>query len=209
MPIISARPELMVHGVDSADDLAPLIDRADVIAIGPGLGQSDWGQRLLDVVMRSDRNMVVDADALNLIAKAPREYHKWILTPHPGEAGRLLGTDTASVQANRADAVRALADKYDGIMVLKGAGTLVTRRGQPLSLCSEGNAGMATAGSGDVLTGVIASLVAQGTSLRAAARAGVWLHARAGDHAARDGMIGTVAGDIVQALRHVRNLAVA
>jgi NAD(P)H-hydrate epimerase len=150
--------------------------------------------------------MVVDADALNLLAEAPRSGMDWVLTPHPGEAARLLGTDVASIEQDRPAGVHALQGRFGGVAVLKGAGTLIrSDPARPLAVCSDGNPGMATAGSGDVLTGIVGALRAQGLDAEEAACAGVCLHAAAGDRAARNGERGLVAGDIIAALRTVAN----
>lgn len=200
------RPELMVRGVERPEDLEALAERADVVAVGPGLGQDDWGRGLWERVRGIDRPLVVDADALNLLAEAPLERPDWILTPHPGEAGRLLRVATSELQEDRLRAVQVLQERYGGTVVLKGAGTLVTGAShRPPAVCSDGNPGMATAGAGDVLTGVVAALRGQGMGPEEAAIAGVCLHAAAGDRAAERGERGLVAGDIVEALRPVLN----
>jgi len=200
------RPELMVTGVVEAHALDPLIERADVIAIGPGLGRGSWGRGLWERVRRLERPLVVDADALNLLARGSMRREEWILTPHPGEAARLLGCTNAQIQQDRFDAVRRLQSGLGGVLVLKGAGTLVQGPShRPPALCSDGNPGMATAGSGDVLTGVIAALRAQHLDAEEAACVGVCLHAAAGDRAARGGEKGMVAGDILESLRPVAN----
>ena len=185
-----ARPELMCLGLaaDDVDDtrLAALLGAASVIAIGPGLGAADdktspnFGDRLYDQAMAADVPLVVDADALNRLARAPQQRGNWILTPHPGEAARLLGCETADILMDRVGAVRRLAERHDAIVVLKGAGSLVATPNE-IWLCSQGNPGMAVGGMGDVLTGVIAALVAQGLTLANAAVAGAYVHALAGD----------------------------
>jgi NAD(P)H-hydrate epimerase len=198
--IIGARPELMCRGVASAEELAALIARADVIALGPGLGQDAWAKTMFDAALGSDRRAVVDADALNLLSLAPRTNEHWILTPHPGEAARLLGKTTVEVQRDRLGAARAIAQRYGGTVVLKGAGTLVVTDDARPAICDRGNPGMASPGMGDVLTGVIAGIVAQTTNLAAAARVGVLVHALAGDMAARRGERGLLATDLFEYL---------
>jgi NAD(P)H-hydrate epimerase len=200
------RPELMVHAATDPVALDPLLPRADVIAIGPGLGQGVWGATLLgDLLDRAQlrgRPMVVDADALNLLARAPRHRDDWVLTPHPGEAARLLGISVAEVEQDRFSAVIALQQRFGGVTVLKGAGTVVRGPGhRPSAVCSQGNPGMASGGMGDALTGIIAALLAQGLGLEEAAEAGVCLHAGAGDHAAAAGQRGLLASDLIGALR--------
>jgi NAD(P)H-hydrate epimerase len=149
----------------------------------------------------------VDADALNLLAADPRASDRWVLTPHPGEAGRLLGCPTSEVQDDRFAAVRRLQGTFGGVAVLKGAGTLVYGAShRPPGVCSGGNPGMASGGMGDALTGIIAALIAQGLSLEEAAGAGVSLHAAAGDAAAaQGGERGLLASDLIAALRPVLN----
>ncbi|MEO7431584.1 MAG: NAD(P)H-hydrate dehydratase [Dokdonella sp.] len=204
--INAARCELMAHGVESAADLASLIERASVIAIGPGLGQTAWGQSLFDAVITGVKPTVVDADALNLLAKSPQALTEgFVLTPHPGEAARLLGCDSATVQRDRYAAARTLAGRYCAVVVLKGAGSLIANPQGVVDVCPWGNSGMASGGMGDVLTGVIAALLAQGFSAWDAARLGVALHARAGDLAAGDAPRGLIASDLFAPLRHLAN----
>lgn len=195
--IVGARPELMCRGVNSAEELTALIARADVLALGPGLGQDEWAQTMFETALAKDRRVVVDADALSLLAQSPRKNAHWILTPHPGEAARLIGKTTAEVQHDRLGAAREIAARYGGTVVLKGAGTLVLGDEGLPAICDRGNPGMASAGMGDVLTGVIAGIVAQKAELAAAARVGVLVHALAGDMAARRGERGLLATDLL------------
>ncbi|MBM4197240.1 MAG: NAD(P)H-hydrate dehydratase [Gammaproteobacteria bacterium] len=201
--LAAARPELMCRGIDGAADLAPLIERATVIAIGPGLGRDLWAFRLFEQVLASQRPLVIDADALNLLAARPRAVANAVLTPHPGEAGRLLGMDAARVQAGRLAALDALASRYHGVVVLKGRGTLIGQAGAVPFLVDAGNPGMATGGMGDVLTGITAGLMAQSpASMRLlAAACAADVHARAADDAARAGERGLLAGDLFEPLR--------
>jgi NAD(P)H-hydrate epimerase len=200
LAINAARPELMCHGVEDARALQPLLERARVVAIGPGLGQDAWARALLDTVFACERPLVLDADALNLLAGSPRRRDDWILTPHPGEAARLLGLDTGVVQGDRLGALARLSERYGGVIVLKGAGTLIGRAGEIPALCDRGNPGMASAGMGDVLTGTIAGLRAQTPNAWDAARVGVLAHALAGDAAAQGGERGVIAGDVIARL---------
>ncbi len=201
--ISSARPELIVYGVESAEDLRPLLTRADVIAAGPGLGQGEWGNALFGAALDTSIPMVVDADALNGLAADPLMHSDWILTPHPGEAARLLGMSTSEIQADRFAAVRELVASYGGVCVLKGSGTLVASLYDgAVSVCDGGNPGMASGGMGDALTGTIAGLWAQGLSAPDAANLGVWAHATAGDDAAAAaGEIGMLASDLLPFIR--------
>ena len=165
------------------------------------------GARALHACSQCGKPLVVDADALNLLAegRAPAR-EDWILTPHPGEAGRLLGAERAGHPAGSSGGARAAARALHGTIVLKGAGTLVGARGRTPGICERGNPGMATAGTGDVLTGAIAGILAQCRDPWAAARVGVLVHAMAGDAAARAGERGVLAGDLVRELHHCVNL---
>lgn len=203
--ISAARPELMSHGISGSGHLSELIEKADVIAFGPGLGLSDWARECYAVVRGSNKASVWDADALNLLAAMPENASNRVITPHPGEAATLLGINAAQVQADRPGALAELAGKYGGVIVLKGAGTLISSDAGLPFVCSAGNPGMAAAGMGDALTGVIAAMLAQGLSLSDAAKTGVELHARAGDVAALDGERGMLASDLIAALPGVSN----
>ena len=201
------RPELMIQGVDGTGRLRQLLDSADVIAVGPGLGQGRWARELWQGVRESARLLVVDADALNLLAAEPATRENWILTPHPGEAGRLLGCATTDIQNDRFAAVRAIAHRFGGVCVLKGSGTLVASgRDDLVWLCDRGNPGMASGGMGDVLTGIIAGLAAQGLTALDAARIGVWCHAVAADaQSVLDGERGLLALDLLPGVRSLVN----
>jgi NAD(P)H-hydrate epimerase len=195
----------MFRGVESIAELAPLLARATVVAVGPGLRDGEWGKTMLQAVLASDHPLVVDADGLNLLAAEPVRRDNWVLTPHPGEAARLLQMTAAQVEADRFTAAAEIAVRYGGICVLKGAGSLIADEKDGLTLCDSGNPGMASGGMGDVLTGIIAGLLAQGLTLTQAARAGVYLHARAGNLAARDGERGLLAMDLLPPLRGLVN----
>lgn len=195
------RPELMCHGVETTKQLMPLLAKASVIAIGTGLGQSDWAIELLAAVLTTQKPLILDADALNLLARKPVANPNWILTPHPAEAARLLNCSTADIQQDRFAAVSALQAKYQGTVVLKGAGSLIASS-DTLAVSHTGNAGMASGGMGDVLTGVIAGLIAQGLTLKEAAQQGVYWHGKAADCAAQaDGERGLLASDLMHYLR--------
>lgn len=203
--VLAARPEIMAHGIAKPAEMQSLLQKASVVALGPGLGKADWGKVLWEKVLKTQYPVVVDADALNLLAKSPRQRDNWILTPHPGEAARLLGCSTETIHADRYAAVEKLQQRYGGVVVLKGAGTLIWNGGQrPTAVCSDGNPGMASGGMGDVLTGVIAGFIAQGWDLVHAAELGVCLHAAAADKAARAGERGLLASDLMS---HIRRLA--
>ncbi|MDT8879815.1 NAD(P)H-hydrate dehydratase [Halomonas saccharevitans] len=205
------RPEVMVHGVRGAGDLDALPERADVLVVGPGLGQGSWGQGMLQAALAASRPLVVDADGLNLLASRfrGRQRDDWILTPHPGEAARLLGCSAGEVEADRPGAALALQRRYGGVVVLKGAGTLVAGPAG-LAVCPHGNPGMASGGMGDALSGILGALLAQGLELEAAARLGVLVHALAADRAAREGgERGLLAGDLASCARILVNPTVS
>jgi NAD(P)H-hydrate epimerase len=198
--IPASRPELMCHGVN-AKSLAGLLARASVVAIGPGLGSDDWSREVYAVACKVKVPLVVDADGLNLLAATPDKNSQRILTPHPGEAGRLLGSSAQSVQRDRRAALAELQKKFGGCVVLKGHRTLVSNRKGPPLMCIAGNPGMATAGMGDVLTGVVAAMLAQGLPLETAAAVAVEVHASAADAAATFGERGLLASDVLEELR--------
>ena len=208
-------PEVMVHATESSTELLALLEKANVVAIGPGLGQSNWGMSLFSKVLESDLPLVVDADALNLLAQDPVTSDRWVLSPHPGEAARLLNCDSHTIQSDRIAAAKEIQKKFGGITVLKGSGTVIVddRKdgGQKVSICAAGNPGMASGGMGDVLTGVIAGLIAQrislGLDIGDAARLGVCLHASAGDNAATDGERGMLASDLMPWIRKLLNVS--
>ena len=200
------RPELMVHAVSDAPMLQPLLDRASVIALGSGLGREAWGRALWQAVLATRKPLVLDADGLNLLAEEPREFSTpVVLTPHPGEAARLLGRSTSEIEADRFAAARELSRRHAAVVVLKGAGSLVAREDGRLDVCPWGNPGMASGGMGDLLAGIIAALLAQGCTAWQAACLGVGLHARAGDLAAQSGERGLLATDLLQPLRVLVN----
>ncbi|MCU7918226.1 MAG: NAD(P)H-hydrate dehydratase [Candidatus Thiodiazotropha sp. (ex Epidulcina cf. delphinae)] len=200
------RPELMSQGIIDEESLLRLLRGMNSLVLGPGLGRSAWGEMAYRLALDSGLPMVVDADGLYWLAQQPTHRDDWILTPHPGEASRLLGYDAQTVQNDRFAACEALRNRFGGVVVLKGAGTLIDEgAGGSPTLCSDGNPGMASAGSGDVLSGIIGGLVVQGHALRDAAELGVCLHAAAGDRAAMRGEIGMLAGDLLAELRPLLN----
>jgi NAD(P)H-hydrate epimerase len=178
-----------------------LLERGSTLALGPGLGTDAWGSALCDAALRGGLPAVVDADALNLLAQNPRRRDGWILTPHPGEAGRLLGQPASTIQADRLASLHALQSCYGGTVVLKGTGTLVSSSNGPAWVTTSGNPGMASPGMGDVLTGVIAGLLAQGLAPETAAVTGVEVQARAGDRAAGCAPRGLLASDLLAEIR--------
>ena len=204
--VVTVCPECMVHASVNGEIRGDLLDRADFIAIGCGLGQDAWAERLMHSAMNSAYPLVVDADALNILAKKRPAglTQKSIITPHPGEAARLLERPTSEIQQDRFRAARQLGREYNAQVVLKGSGTIV-QRGDDTFVCALGNPAMATAGMGDVLTGVIASLSAQqtvtGRDLCEAVVGAVCLHARAGDLASLGDDRGLMATDVIEHLR--------
>jgi len=208
--ILVRRPEAMVRAVESGLELQPLLEKSTVIGCGPGLGQSSWSELLLQQVLNVESPLVLDADGLNLLAspgwKRSFAERDVVLTPHPGEAARLLNTTIEQVQADRFTAARQLAQDYEAVVVLKGQGTLIATPDGKLALCTDGNPGMSCGGMGDVLTGVIAALLAQGLSPWQAARYGVCIHSGAADMAAAEnGQRGLLATDLMPYLRELVN----
>ena len=209
-PALVRCPEAMASGVRNAHDLQDLLAQADVLAIGPGLGQGAWGEGLFDAVLSREGPQVIDADGLHLLKRMAHGERRddWVLTPHPGEAAMLLDCAAADIQADRLGAARALWDAWGGVVVLKGNGTLVVGGPSPdrMALCPYGNPGMASGGMGDVLSGVIAGLWGQGLSSFEAACMGVLVHALAADEvAAQRGQRGMLASDVVAAVPRLVN----
>jgi len=211
-----APAELMCYGLNISqqeDIVIELINKATVILIGPGLTQSDWAliilKKVLEKAQLSAIPLIIDADALNLLAKYKlRDFlpnENYILTPHPGEAARLLGISPQEIQADRLKALEGLEQKWGGTIALKGMGTLVYAKNKPVMQCKAGNPGMATGGMGDVLSGLIGGLVAQGLSLWSAAKLGVLVHAMAGDRQQVLGQRGMLASDLLTECRALLN----
>jgi hydroxyethylthiazole kinase-like uncharacterized protein yjeF len=220
-----AVPEIMCHGVETLDELMPLIKRANVIAIGPGLGQSEWAKLLFARVLESDLPIIIDADALNLLSEEEQSSPNWVITPHPGEASRLLKTDVDAIQSDRFQSAKMLHEKYQGPVVLKGCGSIVADSRGNLFVCDVGNPGMSSGGMGDVLTGTIAGFIAQGIEMDEATyrdwnripdeddadvigdatKLGVLMHAYAADLAAGSMERGLMATDLMPYLRKLAN----
>lgn len=200
---LSRVPEAMVLGTSSANQLMGLLEKVTVLVVGPGLGQAGWGRSLLSAAANAPLPQVWDADALNLLAggfvRLPKDC---VITPHPGEAARLLGVSTAEVQADRLAAALALSKKYSAVVVLKGAGSLIAHPDGRLALCHQGHPAMATAGLGDVLAGLLGALLAQGMEPFDAACLAVWLHANAGEQQGKFGR-GLAASDLIPAIRQL------
>lgn len=199
-PILTARPELMVDAL-SDERLDQALEWADVIAVGPGLGQRDWAQKALKKIAASEKPMLWDADALNLLAIKQDNRQNRIITPHPGEAARLLGVKTSEIESDRLHAARALAKRYGGVVVLKGAGTVIASAAGDIAIADVGNAGMASGGMGDVLSGIITALLGQKLTLLDAACAGCVAHGATADAVSRQrGTRGMLATDLFELL---------
>jgi NAD(P)H-hydrate epimerase len=207
--VMAGRPEIICRGVEQPAEIDGLIEQADAIVVGPGLGQTAWALALWQRLAREPRPSVVDADALNLLARQPFERSAWVLTPHPGEAARLLATDAREIELDRHGRAIDLARRFGATVILKGARSLIADLDDThqvsVAVCDRGNPGMATAGTGDVLAGVVGALLAQGRNTGEAARAGVLLHALAGDDAAADGERGLIASDLLAFIRRRAN----
>jgi NAD(P)H-hydrate epimerase len=204
-PLLVRCPEAMPLRIDDSQALASLFEQADVVAAGPGLGRGEWGSALAAAALSAGKPLVIDADALNLLASSPRALPDAVLTPHPGEAARLLGCANADVQRDRIAAAREIAARFDATVVLKGAGSVVAAPKRIPRIIGAGNPGMAVGGMGDVLTGAIAALRAQGLGAFDAATCGALLHAVAGDVAAREGERGLLPRDVIARLRDAAN----
>ena len=199
------RPELMCHGIESSDELRSLIKKATIIVIGPGLGQSQWAKDLFQMIVQTDKPLICDADALNILATEKKSYDNWVLTPHPGEASRLLKCSTDTIAVDRFDAITKLQKMYGGVALLKGAGTLISN-GQEITISTTGNPGMASGGMGDVLAGMIGGFIAQGMTLYDATKAAVYFHGKAADVSAQQqGEIGLLASDLFPIIRKLIN----
>lgn len=200
-----SRPELMFWGCDLVDmEVYLRLGWAQVIVLGPGLGKHDWGYNLFKAVGLSDKPCVLDADALNLLSNEPRRQTNWVLTPHPGEAARLLGCTVVDIEQDRFAAVRAIQQKYGGVVLLKGAGTVIFD-GQQMVVAPVGNPGLASGGCGDVLSGIIGVLMAQGMDNMQATVLGVVVHGCAADLAAIQGERGMLASDLMPFIRQLVN----
>lgn len=199
------RPELMCHAVEQLEALNALLDKATAVVMGPGLGQDDWARTLFEAVLTSGKPCVLDADALNLLARLPQRRDDWLLTPHPGEAARLLNCPNAEIAIDRYAAALRLQTDYGGVCVLKGAGSIIADASS-LTVATSGNPGMASGGMGDVLAGVCGALMAQGWSMTDAACLAVQIHGEAADEAASEqGERGLLASDLFLPIRRLLN----
>jgi NAD(P)H-hydrate epimerase len=220
--VLARRPELMVREAGDRTEVEALLARASALVLGPGLGRTPWGRGLLEQTLAAARPTLIDADGLRLLGGLLRTGGQrkerqrtegartegaralpaqLIITPHPGEAAALLDSDSATVNGDRCAAAIALASEFGAVAILKGAGSVLADPAGPVGILAQGNPGMATAGMGDVLSGIVGGWLAQGLDARAAAVVGASLHAAAGDLAARQvGRRGLVAGDVTGAM---------
>jgi len=203
--VLAGRPELMFCTCDDGHVPTELLSKASAIMIGPGLTDSVWSHNLMAAALQSSAPKVLDAGALRLLSTEDAKRDDWVLTPHAGEAAALLGESSDVIQASRFSSAEMLQQQFGGTTVLKGAGTLIKSADELIQLCPYGNAGMASAGMGDVLSGIIASLIAQGYALPLASQLGVCIHALAGDRAAEAGQSGLLASDLFGFVRELVN----
>lgn len=198
-------PSIMVHGLIHGSELPPLLESASVVVCGPGMGQSAWGQQMLEQVVDSGKPRVLDADALNLLAtRVPVLADNHILTPHPGEAARLLDCLVPEVEADRMAATRTLQGIFGGTVLLKGAGTVIASGHETVDIVSGSNPGLATGGMGDVLSGIIGALYGQLGDPRRAAGLGAAVHLAAANLASEDkGFMGLLPADVIDALPRI------
>jgi NAD(P)H-hydrate epimerase len=208
LAVSSGRPELMLI----TQALEQQLKWATCMAVGPGLGQDEWSQALFTTLARHlqthPRPVVIDADGLNILAGSPQKMKNLpdlVITPHSGEAARLLQCSIVDIEHDRYGAAIELANKYQACCILKGAGTIVSDGSQSF-VCTDGNPGMASGGMGDVLTGIVAALLAQRMPALQAAVYGVCLHSAAADKlAAQYGQRGMLATDLFETLRSLVN----
>jgi len=204
MPLMARSPmELMCHGLSRPKDLKFLLEKANVIVLGPGLGQTTWSKIFFRAALAIEKPCVVDADGLNWLAKLPHKRENWVLTPHPKEAARLLGKTTEEIQRDRIKAAQSIAQKYGGVTVLKGAGTIICDESDQINVSAGGYPILGSGGTGDVLSGIIGGLLAQGLSLRDAAKLGVNIHLEAAKLEQTLGDRGMIASDL---FLHIRTL---
>ncbi|MBI2790963.1 MAG: NAD(P)H-hydrate dehydratase [Gammaproteobacteria bacterium] len=206
LPLLARSPaELMCYGLSHPKELKELFERATFIILGPGLSQSKWGEKFFHDAIKTTKPCLIDADGLNWLAKYPQNRNNWILTPHPGEAARLLGTTTQQVQQDRISAAFALEDKYGGVIVLKGAGSIVVTENRDMFVNIGGFPALASGGTGDVLAGLIGGLAAQGLTLGNAACLGVSVHTNAAYLEQTIGARGMLASDLFLHMRTLVN----
>lgn len=199
----AVHPEIMHCVIDDPNDLNKLNHQPTVIVLGPGLGRSEWSQQVYEICARMEQPQIIDADGLYFLANTQNNSTPKILTPHPGEAKNLLHTQKNIAESERQQAITKLVEKYNCTVVLKGANTLVNSPNTTISICPAGNPGMASGGMGDLLSGVIAGILAQNVSLSLASKLGVLVHALAGDQAAKQGQRGIIATDLLPYIQQI------
>lgn len=208
--LVSRCPEVMAKGVRHGNELEALLTKASAIVIGPGLGQDHWAAQMMEFALNSASPIVLDADALNILSDntslQERCHSNWVLTPHPGEAARLLKCETRDIESDRLAAISELAKRFNCSIILKGSGTLICHQGAMPLVCPYGNPGMASGGMGDVLSGLIGGLITQEWTQAFAVDLAVCLHAYAADQvAAIYGERGLLASDLIPAARALLN----
>ncbi|HSX20025.1 MAG TPA: NAD(P)H-hydrate dehydratase [Gammaproteobacteria bacterium] len=201
--INASHPEIMCHAIDQVADLQELLAKVTILVVGPGLCRTKWSAEIYAMIATTKLPLVLDADGLYYLAQKPLRNINRVLTPHAGEAATLLNQTSAISESQRENAIKQLVEKYESTVVLKGAGTLVASPHQMLGICHAGNPGMASGGMGDLLSGVIGGLIAQGLDLDTAAKLGVSIHAKAGDIAAQDGQRGVIATDLLLPIKQL------
>lgn len=205
-PLLARLPNAMT--IPKSFPAKKILENKTVIVVGCGLGKSKWAQKLFEMAMASKLPKVIDADALNILSESKKifDLSNSVITPHVGEAARLLKTSVAAIQNNRSSAVKELYQKFGAISVLKGKDTLVCSSAKSIFKCPYGNPGMATAGMGDVLSGIIGGLIAQHLDNEQAAIYGINIHAIAGDLVAKEqGEIGMMPTDLLQKILQIIN----
>ncbi|MDP5211713.1 NAD(P)H-hydrate dehydratase [Pseudoalteromonas tunicata] len=205
--VLQGRYELMVHGIDAEHQLLALINKASVVVIGPGLGQDVWAQNIWQWMMNAQcLRLVIDADGLNFLAKSDKcttdNLTERVLTPHAGEAARLLGISNRDVEQDRFDSALQLSQRYNAISLLKGPGSLVSAKGC-LNINQTGSAALASAGMGDVLSGIIAGLMAQQMTGFTATKLAAAIHGAAADNLLDEGARGLLASDLFPQIRRL------
>ena len=199
--IDNPRSELILNFMDNIIQVESIINNLDVLVLGPGLGKDKWASDVFDFIVKYPQPKVIDADGLVFVKEKKLKQDNWVLTPHPGEAAALLNTSSKDIQKNRQLSLKNISNKFGGVIILKGHNTMIGYGENPSNICLKGNPGMATAGSGDVLAGIVSAMIGQGLSLFEASSVAVEIHANAGDLASMDGERGLVAGDIIDEIR--------
>ena len=199
--IDNPRSELIINFIDNILEVESIINNLDVLVLGPGLGKDKWASDIFDFIIKYPQPKVIDADGLVFVKAKNLKQDNWVLTPHPGEAAELLNTSSKNIQDNRQLSLKKISNKFGGVIILKGHNTMIGHDENPSNICLKGNPGMATAGSGDVLAGIVSAMIGQKLSLFDASSVAVEIHAKAGDLASKDGERGLLAGDIIDEIR--------